>query len=143
MEKPKLLDQVRNLIRMRHLSHKTEKAHLYCIRDLSSTTNAIRKKWASEILAHTSRDLRSQDADGNLFRFRSQVSKRLLVMSPHPKDFDDPFRFKDLVNESVLNVDSPRIRARKIANQLFEWRRVLVGILTEDFQQLLRFRFKS
>lgn len=33
MEKPKLLDQVRNLIRMRHLSHKTEKAYLYYIRD--------------------------------------------------------------------------------------------------------------
>lgn len=33
MEKPKLLDQVRNLIRMRHLSYKTEKAYLHYIRD--------------------------------------------------------------------------------------------------------------
>ncbi len=35
MEKPKLLDQVRNLIRMRHLSYKTEKAFLYYIRDFT------------------------------------------------------------------------------------------------------------
>lgn len=33
MEKPKLLDQVRNLMRMRHLSHKTERAYVSYIRD--------------------------------------------------------------------------------------------------------------
>jgi integron integrase len=33
MEKPKLLDQVRNLMRVRHLSHKTERAYVGYIRD--------------------------------------------------------------------------------------------------------------
>ena len=33
MSKPKLLDQVRNLIRMRHLSHKTERAYISYIRE--------------------------------------------------------------------------------------------------------------
>ncbi len=32
MQNPKLLDRVRNLIRMRHLSHKTERAYVYYIR---------------------------------------------------------------------------------------------------------------
>ncbi|CAN5168785.1 integron integrase [soil metagenome] len=33
MEKPKLLDQVRNLMRMRHLSYKTERAYILYIRE--------------------------------------------------------------------------------------------------------------
>ncbi len=33
MEKPKLLDQVRNLMRVRHLSHKTERAYVGYIRE--------------------------------------------------------------------------------------------------------------
>lgn len=33
MEKPKLLDQVRNLMRVRHMSHKTERAYLGYIKD--------------------------------------------------------------------------------------------------------------
>jgi site-specific recombinase XerD len=33
MTKPKLLDQVRNLIRTRHLSYSTEKSYVYYIRD--------------------------------------------------------------------------------------------------------------
>ncbi len=33
MQKPKLLDQVRNLMRLRHLSHKTERAYISYIRE--------------------------------------------------------------------------------------------------------------
>ena len=33
MEQPKLLDQVRNLMRMRHMSHKTERAYVSYIRE--------------------------------------------------------------------------------------------------------------
>jgi len=33
MEQPKLLDQVRNLMRMRHISHKTERAYVSYIRE--------------------------------------------------------------------------------------------------------------
>ena len=33
MQQPKLLDQVRNLIRMRHLSRKTERAYVSYIRE--------------------------------------------------------------------------------------------------------------
>ena len=33
MQKPKLLDQVRNLMRLRHLSHKTERAYVSYIRE--------------------------------------------------------------------------------------------------------------
>jgi len=33
MEQPKLLDQVRKLMRMRHMSHKTERAYVSYIRE--------------------------------------------------------------------------------------------------------------
>ena len=33
MQKPKLLDQVRNLMRLRHLSHKTERVYVSYIRE--------------------------------------------------------------------------------------------------------------
>lgn len=33
IEKPKLLDQVRNLMRLRHLSHKTERAYISYIKE--------------------------------------------------------------------------------------------------------------
>ena len=45
--KPKLLDQVRQAIRTRHYSYRTEKAYVHWIkRSIFFTTNVIRWKWA-------------------------------------------------------------------------------------------------
>jgi hypothetical protein len=45
--KPKLLDQVRQAIRTRHYSYRTEKAYVHWIkRFIFFTTNVIRWKWA-------------------------------------------------------------------------------------------------
>ena len=46
--KPKLLDQVRQAIRARHYSDRTNKAYVHWIkRYIFSTTNGIRWKWPS------------------------------------------------------------------------------------------------
>jgi site-specific recombinase XerD len=46
MQKPKLLDQVRNLMRLRHLSHKTERAYVSYIREFILFHN---KKYPQEM----------------------------------------------------------------------------------------------
>ena len=43
---PKLLDQIRNLIRLRHMSHKTERAYISYARDYYYfTKSAIHVRW--------------------------------------------------------------------------------------------------
>lgn len=39
----------------------------------------------------------------------------------------------------MLDVDAPRVRARQVADQLFERRRILEWILLEDFERRLGF----
>ncbi len=56
-------------------------------------------------------------------------------MSPHSDDLDGLDVFQDLIDKAMLNVDPSRICAEEIAQELFEWRRVLKWIFTEDIQQ--------
>ena len=66
----------------------------------------------------------------------------LLVMGPHSEDLHRPFRVQDLVDQTMLDVDSPREGALEVADQLFKGRRALSWIPAEEFQQLLRFLAK-
>ena len=56
-------------------------------------------------------------------------------MRPHPQNLDDRIFFKDLVDQSVLNVDASRISTFEIAQQLLVARRCLVWIVSKDFKQ--------
>ena len=51
-------------------------------------------------------------------------------MCPHSQDANDFFPFIYLVNQTVLNINSARIRAFEIADELFIRRRILKRILT-------------
>ena len=44
----------------------------------------------------------------------------LLVMGPHSEHFDRPVLRDDLIDESVLNIDSPGICPGQVANEFFE-----------------------
>lgn len=51
--KPKLLDQLRDRIRLKHYSRRTEDAYLdWTKRFYCTTTNGTRKGWASRRLRH-------------------------------------------------------------------------------------------
>ena len=63
----------------------------------------------------------------------------LLVMRPHPEDLDRPLFWQDLIDESVLEVDSSREGAREVAHELFESGRLLPGIRPKDFEELFGF----
>jgi hypothetical protein len=49
-------------------------------------------------------------------------------MSPHPNNFDGTGILENLVNKSIVDVDSSRIRVFKVTDELFVGRRVFVGI---------------
>lgn len=52
-------------------------------------------------------------------------------MRPKTDHFHDSLCLEHLVDESMLNIDPPRVSASKISNELFVRWRVLVGILFE------------
>ena len=54
-------------------------------------------------------------------------------MRPHSQNLDDLVFFKDLVDQSVLNVDASGISAFEIAQQLLVARRCLVWVVNKDF----------
>jgi hypothetical protein len=60
-------------------------------------------------------------------------------MSPHPKHLDDPFVFDDLIHQTVLNIDTARVCAAQIPEQLLKRRRPSIGIVGENVEKLLRF----
>jgi hypothetical protein len=60
-------------------------------------------------------------------------------MGPHPKDLHNVGFFYNLINQSVLNIDSTRAGARQIAYELFEGRRGLVRVFPQDIKQSLGF----
>ncbi len=61
----------------------------------------------------------------------------LLVMRPHPEDFDGPFFLQDLVDQAMLDVDPAGAGTREVSHELFVVRRVLERIFAEDLQELL------
>lgn len=67
----------------------------------------------------------------------------LLVMRPHPKDLDDAFRFEDLVDQAVLNINAAGVCAAQIPEEFLERRRSAKGIFGEDAEELFRFRAET
>lgn len=62
----------------------------------------------------------------------------LFVMRPHADDLHRFFGWEHLVDEAVLDVDSARVGAGKIADELLKWRRVLKGVSCEDVEHPFR-----
>lgn len=58
-------------------------------------------------------------------------------MRPHPDDLHYPFFLENLINETVLDVDSPRVRPFEVTNQFLEWRRIPEWILSQDGKERL------
>lgn len=63
-------------------------------------------------------------------------------MTPHPDHFDHGVVFKHLVNQSMLDIDSSRISAAKITNQLLVRWRILEWLFRQNGEQRLCFRFQ-
>ena len=61
------------------------------------------------------------------------------VVRPEPQHFNRALRFQYLIHQSVLDIYSPRIGARQVADKLFVGWRVGEGIAPENIKELLRF----
>jgi hypothetical protein len=61
-------------------------------------------------------------------------------MGPHAKHFDSTFVFDDLIHETVLNIDAPRVGAAQISEEFLKRRRSPKGILGKHAEKLLRLR---
>lgn len=59
---------------------------------------------------------------------------RLVVMAPKSQDFDDLFSLQHLIDQAMLDIDSPRIGTSKIADKLFESGGRLEWISSENGQ---------
>ena len=64
-------------------------------------------------------------------------------MRPKANNLHHPFVFEHLIHQPVLNIDTARIGAGQIAHELFVRWRILVGVLSQNFEQGLRLLFKS
>lgn len=68
--------------------------------------------------------------------------EKLFVVSPHADDFYGLDIVQNLIDESLLDVDSPRIGSCKISHQAFIRRRSLKRIFSEDVQERFCFLAK-
>ena len=79
-------------------------------------------------------------------RFFAQVGSNdglgfLLIARPHPQDANRFLFGKDFVHGAVVNIDSARVGAGKIADQFFKGRRILQRVIGKDCEQFLRLWF--
>ncbi len=58
-------------------------------------------------------------------------------MSPHADDFHCLDIVQNLIDQAMMDIDSPGTSACQVTYQFLEWRRRLVGILTQNTQQAL------
>lgn len=66
-------------------------------------------------------------------RFNSFRQRSLFVMCPHSNDFHDPLFFKDLIDESMLNIYAARICSGEITHELLVGRRSLKRVEFKNF----------
>ena len=70
-------------------------------------------------------------------------TRELFIVGPHPDDFNGLNLIHDLIHQPVLDVDPSGVRTGKIADEFFVWRRILVRIFFEEFEQPFSLRFQS
>jgi hypothetical protein len=58
-------------------------------------------------------------------------------MRPHPNDLHRLDIIQNLVNEPMLDIDPSGTCAGEISQQLLVWRRTLIGIFSQDFEEVL------
>src|SRR5437879_6076376 len=73
----------------------------------------------------------------------TQTFVRSFVVGPHPDHFHNLLAAKYLIDKTVMKVDPPRERARKVANELLEGRRRLEGFAAQNVDQSFSLRFES
>ncbi len=64
-----------------------------------------------------------------------------LIVSPHTQDTNRFLFGKYLVHNAVLNIDTARVGARKIADQLFKGWRISKRVVRENRKQFLSLLF--
>jgi len=69
-------------------------------------------------------------------------SPALFIVCPHTDDFDGLHVVENLVDETMLNIDSSGAGSRKVTDELLIGRWRLVGIFGQDLEELLRFGLK-
>src|SRR5690606_11394652 len=64
-------------------------------------------------------------------------------MRPHSQNTDDTFLVEYFIHQSMLDIDSARIGAREITDQLLVWRRLLQRVSLQYSDQCLHFGFET
>ena len=67
----------------------------------------------------------------------------LLIMCPHPDNFHGLDFIQNLINQSMLDIDSSGTCTVQVAQKFFVGWRIFVGIFFEDFEQTLGLGLKS
>ena len=58
----------------------------------------------------------------------------LIGVCPHSEDLDRLLLAQNLIDEAMLNVDSPRERSFEVSDELLVARRTLVGVGREELE---------
>lgn len=66
-----------------------------------------------------------------------------LIVCPHPQDANRFLFAENLVDHAVLDIDSARVRASKITDQLFEGRWILKWVVGKNGEQFLCLWFET
>ena len=67
----------------------------------------------------------------------------LFIMSPHANDFDGVVFFNNLIDKSVLNINTPGICSMQITDEFFIGWRSFKGIAFKNFEKFKDFWFQS
>ena len=57
-------------------------------------------------------------------------------MRPHPEDLHRSLFWQDLIDQSVLHIDSSRVSSREVAHEFLESRRLLPWVRSKDSEKL-------
>ncbi len=77
-----------------------------------------------------------QSAKSTLLKADVRPEQQLFIVRPHTDDFNSLDVIKDLVYQSMLDIDSPGTSAGQITNQSRIWRRSAIGVLSENGEEV-------
>ena len=66
-----------------------------------------------------------------------RAERILFIVRPHTDDFNRLNIIKDLVNQSILNIDPPGTSAGQITNQSLIRGRSAIGVLSENGEEVV------